>query len=165
MSASSCPSDIAPASELGVAFTITITRMSVSSWVDGRGARRRGPRSCDAWSAPDSTAASVLDDRPEAAPEHALPVERQGGRVHAGDALVLHHRGIDAVAILARGIADPGEHHHLVRLELHRLRERGQLAGLHVVGDAFDVFQRAVFQPDLAGLSGDRPVVLDPVTG
>src|SRR5690606_16962656 len=107
--------------------------------------------------------ASVLDDGLEAAPEHASGVERQGGRIHVRQAGILHHRRVDAVPFLARGVADPGEHHHLVGLELDRLRERGDLAGLDVIGNALDVFQGAVLEPDPAGCFRERAVVVDPV--
>src|SRR5947207_15154077 len=46
----------------------------------------------------------------EAAPKHALAVEGQLFRIHhAGEALVLHHLGIDAVALGARLVDDVGK--------------------------------------------------------
>src|SRR5688572_5622176 len=102
---------------------------------------------------------SEIDHHPEAAPEHAFAIERQRfGVGHRGQARVGHHLLVDAVALRARLVDDPGEDHRLVGLELDRLRERSELAGLHVVGDALAIFQRAVFAPDLAGLARHAPV-------
>src|SRR5688500_16065267 len=61
----------------------------------------------------------------------------------------------------AGSVHDPREHHGLVRLELYALRERRDLALLHVVADAFPVFQRAVLAPDLAGLARHAAVGID----
>src|SRR5439155_8204542 len=72
---------------------------------------------------------------------------------HRRQARVFHHLGIDAVALPARLVDYPGEHHGLVRLELDGLRERSELARLHVVSDAFNVIKSAEFLPDLSGLA------------
>src|SRR3970282_1609231 len=58
---------------------------------------------------------------------------------------------VDAVAVAARLVHHPGEHHGFAGLELDALRERGGLARLHVVGDAFGVGQCAMLAPDPAG--------------
>src|SRR6185436_13120157 len=117
-----------------------------------RAARRRPAR---------SRTASFLevDDHLEAAVEEALAVERHLLRVHhRREALVLHHLLVHAVAVLAVLVDDPGEPHCFTRLQLYRLRKRGPLALLHVVGDALLVVERAVLAPDLAGLGGHLPV-------
>ena len=49
---------------------------------------------------------------------------------HLGEALVLHHLGDAPVAVRARLVDDPGEHHGLAALELDAARERGPLADL-----------------------------------
>jgi len=46
-----------------------------------------------------------------------------------------------------------------VVLELHALRKRRDLAGLHVIGNGFPVFERAVLHPDLSGLVGHPTIV------
>src|SRR2546423_5940281 len=87
----------------------------------------------------------------EAAPKHALAVEGQLFRIHhAGEALVLHHLGIDAVALGARLVDDVGKEHRLAGFLLHRARERGALADAHVVGQALAELERAVLAPHLA---------------
>src|SRR6266404_6874688 len=97
--------------------------------------------------------ASRLHETLEPAIDHALGVERQRLCVHhAGQPLVGHHPGVDAIALPARLVGDPGKHHGFARLELDAARERGALADLDVVGNPFPVFQRAVLTPDLAGL-------------
>src|SRR6185369_13486404 len=102
-----------------------------------------------------SVAASHLHHRLEPSPEHALAVERELlGVHHVGEALVLHHLGVYAVAVLARLVDDEREPDHLAGLELHALRERGALARLHIVGHALDIFERAMLAPDLAGPFG-----------
>jgi len=65
---------------------------------------------------------------------------------------VLHDLGVDAIARRARFEHDPGKDHRLAGLKLHAAREGGELADLHVIGDAFLEFERAVLPPDLAGL-------------
>src|SRR6185436_4116886 len=113
-----------------------------------RAARRRPAR---------SRTASFLevDDDLEPAVEETLAVERHLLRVHhRREALVLHHLLVHAVAVLAVLVDDPGKPHGLAGLELHRLRERGPLALLHVVGDALLVVERAVLAPHLARLGG-----------
>src|SRR6266446_9896168 len=103
--------------------------------------------------------ASRLHETLEPAIDHALGVERQRlGVHHAGQPLVGHHPGVDAVALRARLVGDPGEHHRLARLELDAARERGALADLDVVGHPFAVIQRAMLAPDLAGLPGHAAV-------
>ena len=107
-----------------------------------------------------------LDRRLEAAPEHAHAVERQVlGIGHAGQPRVGHHLLVDAVAIAAVLVDDPREDHDLAVLQLHRLRERGDLARLHVIADAFGVLQRAVLQPDLAGLARQLLVGIQVLAG
>src|SRR3546814_6345156 len=70
----------------------------------------------------------------------------------------LHHLLVDAIALRARLVDDPCKHHDLAGLELDALRERGVLARLDVVGNAFDVLQRAVLLPDLPCLAGQVAV-------
>ena len=70
---------------------------------------------------------------------------------HRFEPRIGHHLGVDPVALRARLVGDPGEHHGLARLQLDAARKRGELADLDVVGDPFAVIQRAVFAPDLAG--------------
>src|SRR4030095_15965382 len=53
----------------------------------------------------------------------------------------------------------------LVGLELDRLRERSDLARLHVVGDTLHIFQRAVLLPDVARLARHAAVGIDIVFG
>src|SRR6266404_9426796 len=60
--------------------------------------------------------------------------------------------GVDAVALRARLVGDPGKYHRLARLELDAAREGGELADLDVVCHPFAVIQRAMLAPDLAGL-------------
>src|SRR2546427_2199037 len=102
---------------------------------------------------------SGLDQDLESAPEPALAVERHRLRVHhLRQALVLHDLGVDAVAMRARLVHDIGEYHRLAGFQLDALRERRVLARLHVVGQALDVFQRAVVAPDLARRPRHAPV-------
>src|SRR6266478_7111951 len=97
--------------------------------------------------------ASRLHETLEPAIDHALGVERQRlGVHHAGQPLVGHHPGVDAVALRARLVGDPGKYHRLARLELDAAREGGELADLDVVCHPFAVIQRAMLAPDLAGL-------------
>src|SRR3546814_20223309 len=70
----------------------------------------------------------------------------------------LHHLLVDAIALRPRLVDDPCKHHDLAGLELDALRERGVLARLDVVGNAFDVIQRAMLLPDLPCLSGQVSV-------
>ena len=89
----------------------------------------------------------------EPAIDHPLAVERRRLPVHHRfEPRIRHHLGVDPVALGARLVGDPGEHHGLARLQLDAARERGELADLDVVGDPFAVIQRAVFAPDLAAL-------------
>jgi hypothetical protein len=91
--------------------------------------------------------------------DHALRVEGQRfGVHHVRKPRVAHHLGIDAVPVAARFIDDPQKAHRLVRLELHALRKRGELARLDVVGDAFAELDRAMLAPDLAGLPRKPPI-------
>src|SRR5712671_1530317 len=97
--------------------------------------------------------ASRLHETLEPAIDHALGVERQRlGVHHAGQPLVGHHPGVDAVALRARLVGDPGEHHRLARLELDAARERGELSDLDVLGYPFAIIQCAMLAPDLASL-------------
>src|SRR6266576_3741996 len=106
--------------------------------------------------------ASRLHETLEPAIDHALGVERQRlGVHHAGQPLVGHHPGVDAVALRARLVGDPGNHHGLARLELDAARERGALADLDVLGHPFAIFQRAMLAPDLARLLCQAAVGLE----
>jgi hypothetical protein len=63
------------------------------------------------------TCGSDVDDDLEAAVDHPLGVERHRLRVHlVGQPRVLHHLGVDAVAMRSRPEHDPGEHHRLASL-------------------------------------------------
>src|ERR1700737_640402 len=111
------------------------------------------PTTCCRPSRPRRKLASRLHKAFEAAKDHPLGVERQRPGVHhIGHPLVGHHLGVDAVALRARPVSDPGEHHGLPWLELDAARERGALSTLDVVSDPFPVIQRAVPAPDLARL-------------
>src|SRR5262245_19790873 len=99
-----------------------------------------GPAPNPSMETPNACTRTLLMDEPllsrfhellEPAPEHAHRIERHGLRIHRGQARVLHHQGVDAVALRARLEHDPGEHDRLVRLELHRLWERRHLPWLH----------------------------------
>src|SRR6267154_31032 len=77
------------------------------------------------------------DEHLEAAPEHALAVERMVlGVHHAGETWIFHDLRHALVARGPRLVDHVGEHHGLVLLELYALRKRRDLTGLHVVGDA-----------------------------
>src|SRR6266436_9621407 len=107
-----------------------------------------GPRPT-LWTNPVSRLHEIL----KPAIDHALGIERQRfGVHHAGQPLVGHHPGVDAVALRARLVGDPGKYHRLARLELDAAREGGELADLDVVCHPFAVIQRAMLAPDLAGL-------------
>src|SRR5262245_34850186 len=88
----------------------------------------------------------------EAAIDHPLAVERRLPLGHFRQPRVLHHLGVDLVALCTRLVGDPGEHDNLTRLQLDAARERSELADLDVVSDPFAIIQRAVFAPDLAAL-------------
>src|SRR5258706_1873689 len=95
---------------------------------------------------------SEVDDDLEAAEDHALAVERHRLRIHhVFQARIGHHLLHDPVAVRAVLVDDVREPHHLVLLQLHRLRERSPLSRLHVVGDALLVVERAMVAPDLPG--------------
>src|SRR5438552_3462285 len=94
---------------------------------------------------------SKRDQNLEPAPEHTHPVEGHRFGVHTGHARVRHDSSVDAIALLARLVNDPRKDDRLVWLELDGLRERRDLARLNVVADAFDVLERAILPPDLAG--------------
>src|SRR5687767_7625437 len=92
---------------------------------------------------------SELDDRLEAAPEHALAVERHVLRVHVLLPLgvrheVLHDLLVDAVALAARAVDDEREDDRFAALQLHAPRKRGPLADIDVVGHRFDVLKGAI---------------------
>src|SRR5688500_8693440 len=96
-----------------------------------------------------------IDHHLESAEHHALAVERHRlGIHHVREPRILHRLRVDAIAILARLVDDPGEPDLFALLELHAAREGSRLAVLHVVGHAFVVAQRAVVEPDLRGLGG-----------
>src|SRR5262245_30738006 len=102
-----------------------------------------------------------VDHYLEASIDHALRIEGHVLHVHAGDALVLHHLGVDPIAVRPRFIHDPREDHRLARLELDAARERRELTHLYVVGDACATFERAVRLPDLASLLRQALIGLD----
>src|SRR5688500_15516343 len=106
---------------------------------------------------------SELDDRLEAAPEHALAVERHVLRVHELLPLrirheVLHDSLVDAVTLAARAIDDERKHDDLAALQLHAPGKRGPLADLDVIRHRLHVLERAVLHPDLAGVPRHAPV-------
>src|SRR3989449_8025842 len=83
--------------------------------------------------------------------EHALAVERHClGIHHLREPLILHRLGVDAVAVLARLVADVGKHDGLAGLQFHAPRERSHLAALHIIGHALAVFERTVVAPDFS---------------
>src|SRR5690606_13068703 len=65
---------------------------------------------------------------------------------------------VSAIARRARPADQPCKHHDLAGLEPDALRERGVLARLDVVGNAFDVFQCAMLLPDRPGFPGQAAV-------
>jgi len=88
----------------------------------------------------------------KAAPEHALAVERHLARVHLRLELgILPDRSRDAIAVLSALVDNPRHCDHLVVLELHRLRERRELARLDVVTGGIGEVHCAVAQMRLAG--------------
>src|SRR5262249_4675011 len=89
----------------------------------------------------------------EAAPDHALGVEGHRCRIHhLGEALILHHFRIYAVAVGARLVDDVGEEDGLAGLLLDAARKGRSLSPRDVIGDAFAKLQRTVLAPDLACL-------------
>src|SRR5436309_9725440 len=108
-----------------------------------------------------STYVLHLEQNLEAAEDHAFAVERHRLRIHhLREPRILHDLRVDAVAVGARLVCDPGEDHGLALLELDAARERRPLARLDVVGDAFAILERAALPPDLAGLLRHAAVVL-----
>src|ERR687898_2190666 len=90
---------------------------------------------------------SELDDGLEAAPEHALAVERHVLRVHVLLPLrvrreLLHDPLVDSVALAARAVDDEREHDDFAALQLHAARKRRSLADVDVVGHVLDVLER-----------------------
>jgi hypothetical protein len=84
-------------------------------------------------------------------PPKIMRLPSKGMSVHVLlQARVGHDLGDDLVARGLVLVDDPREHHGLVVGRLDRAGERGQFAVGHVVAEAFDVGQRAVFHPDLA---------------
>ncbi|CCB63274.1 protein of unknown function [Hyphomicrobium sp. MC1] len=91
-----------------------------------------------------------LDDRFEAAVDQAFAVE--GGDFHqGGEAWIAHYLLVHGVAVRARIEDDPGKDDDLAVLQFDGLRKRCVLAGRDVIADAFDVGERAVLAPNLAG--------------
>src|SRR5258708_32247201 len=85
------------------------------------------------------------DQELEPAKDHALAVEQHRLRIHhLGESRVLHDLRVDAIAMRARLVHDPGEDHGLAGLELDALRERRPLSDLDVVGDELPELERAV---------------------
>src|SRR5687768_12142176 len=80
-------------------------------------------------------ARSGLDEDLESAVGHALRIERQRRHVHL-HARVLHHLRVDAVAVRARSVDDPREHHRLAGLHPDRLREGHHPLHEEIVADA-----------------------------
>src|SRR5437763_13473146 len=107
-------------------------------------------------------AALGADQKFEAAKDHALAVEGQRLRVHhLREPRVLHHFGIDAIAMRTRFIRDPREDDCLAGLELDAARERCPLAKLDVVGDVLAEIESAVIAPNPARLFGHAAVSLE----
>src|ERR1700704_434032 len=92
------------------------------------------------------------DQELESAEDHALAVEGHRLRIHhLCEPGILHDFRVDAIAMRARLVDDPGEDHGLAGLELDALRERRPLSHLDVLGDVFPELEGAVIAPDLAG--------------
>src|SRR5688572_747865 len=96
-----------------------------------------------------SSQTSEIDNRPESAVHHALYVKRHRFRIHLrGELRVLHHLGIDAIAMRPRLVDNPGEHHCLAWLQSGRTGEGNAHLHLEVVADALAELERAVLSPD-----------------
>ncbi len=99
-----------------------------------------------------SRALGGVDDRPEAAPEHALAVERHVAfRLHVSSAIIFSQPS--SRVCLVRPF-DQGEDDLLALLGLHRPLEVGDLAFGHVVAPGLDHADRAMFLEDLRRLRG-----------
>src|SRR5256885_1178235 len=90
---------------------------------------------------------------------HGLPI------THFRDARILHHLGIDAVAMRTRLVDDPGEYHRLARLCLGQARERNSERDLEIVAGTLSVFERAMVAPDWSCLFGHATVGLQILLG
>src|SRR5215475_10806520 len=108
---------------------------------------------------------SRLDEWLEAAPEHALGVERHRLRVHVAQARILHGFGIDLVAVRARAVSSDADEHGLVRLEIDALRKRCDLSGRGIVGLDLEERQRAVLAPHLAEQLGALAIFTNVAVG
>src|SRR5688572_27945004 len=96
-----------------------------------------------------SSQTSEIDNRPESAVHHALHIKRHRFRIHLrGELRILHHLGIDAIAMRPRLVDDPGEHHRLAWLQSSQARERNAHLHLEVVAEALAELERAVLSPD-----------------
>src|SRR5262249_53332485 len=99
------------------------------------------------------------DERLESPEDQPLAVE---GEVltnhHVGEARILHHLGVDAIAIPSRLVDDPGEDDGFTALELDAPRKRRELAERGVVTHPLLVIECAVFLPDLARLLRKAPI-------
>src|SRR5437870_5916703 len=126
-----------------------------------RAARRRR-RSSELAGPPASIAAtdrSSDDQKLESTVDQALAVERHGLRIHhVGQPRVLHDFGVDAIAMRARLVHDPREHHGFAALELHAPRERCELSDLDVVADPLLVVESAILPPHFSCLLGHAPI-------
>src|SRR5438552_5046942 len=126
-----------------------------------RAARRRR-RSSELAGPPASIAAtdrSSDDQKLESTVDQALAVERHGLRIHHfGQPRVLHDFGVDAIAMRARLVHDPREHHGFAALELHAPRERCELSDLDVVADPLLVVESAILPPHFSCLLGHAPI-------
>src|SRR5262249_20106304 len=91
---------------------------------------------------------SLLNDRHEAAKDHALAVERHGVLVRLY-ARVAHERLHALVAHLARRPNDPREDYGLVGLALHRHRKRCHLTLGDIIAPTFNHLESAVVLEDV----------------
>src|SRR6266545_3575969 len=127
-----------------------------------RRAARLRRRPSPAAGPPSSIAAadrSSDDENLESTVDQALAIERHRLRIHhVGQPRVFHDLGVHAIAMRARLVHDPREHHGFAALELHAPRKRRELSDLHVVAYPFLVVEGAVFPPDFSRLLGHAPV-------
>ena len=138
------------------------SRVDISSWLTATHASR-SPQAADdtdrfrRYELMAVPHCSGVDDRREAAIDHALAVERHVGvvRLHPP---VLHDLRPGRVARLLRGPFDPGVDDLLVARGLHRALEVGDLAVGHVVAPRFDHARGAVFLEHRRGLGGHGAV-------
>src|SRR5688572_11400637 len=103
--------------------------------------------------------ALCVENWPEAAPEHALPVEWHLVAIRL-DALVHHDLRPGSVVGRLVGPFDEREHHVLAVLGLHGAPEVRDLTVGHVVAPGFDDAGRAIFLEHLCGLGSHLPIGL-----